>query len=371
MIRILHVVHSFSAGGLENGIVNIINRSPEHLVHELCLLSKSGEFIHRLKRPVLVHEMNKKSGNSLRLVLQLRELFRNCKADIIHTRNWSAFDGVAALCLMPRPALIHSEHGRDMSDPEGTLYRRNLARRLSAFRARRFVAVSKDLYTWLRDTVRIPISKLTLIPNGVDSERFSPGRDFELRRELGIGASEFVVGAIGRLDPIKNHQGLIRAVQLLQENGHPVRLVIVGDGPLRSDIECSAQSSLVAPKALVLGYRPDVERFYRIFDAFVLNSFAEGMSNTLLEAMASGLPIVCTAVGGNVELFPNPQTGVLVRAGEDRALAEALYKYLTSTHERSMNADRARHLAVENFSIRNMIHEYTSLYESVAAPTKA
>ena len=228
MIRILHVLHSFSAGGLENGIVNIINRSPEHFVHELCLLSTAGEFIDRLTRPVIVHEMNKKSGNSLRLVLQLHELFRKRKADIIHTRNWSAFDGVLAACLMPKPALIHSEHGRDMSDLDGNVYRRNLTRRLLAFRPRKFVAVSKDLYAWLKDRVHIPISKLTFIPNGVDSERFSPGREFELRKELGIGDGEFVVGAIGRLDPVKNHHGLIRAIQQLQKNGHPVRLVIVG-----------------------------------------------------------------------------------------------------------------------------------------------
>lgn len=366
----LHVLHAFSAGGLENGIVNIINRSPEHLVHELCLLSRGGEFIDRLTRPVVVHEMNRKSGNSLRLVFQLRELFRKRKSDIIHTRNWSAFDGVAAACLMPQSSLIHSEHGRDMSDPEGRVYRRNLARRMLAFRARKFVAVSQDLYRWLKDRVRIPTSKLAFIPNGVDSERFSPGRDFELRKELGIDTDEFVVGAIGRLDPVKNHHGLIRAIRVLQENGHRIRLVIAGDGPLRHEIECLAQASLVRPKALLLGYRPDVERLYRIFDVFVLNSFAEGMSNTLLEAMASGLPIVCTAVGGNVEVFPNPQTGTLIEAGEDRALAKALHKYLTSTHERKRNAASARHCAVENFSIRKMIEQYTRLYESVAQPTK-
>jgi len=371
MIRILHVLHSFSAGGLENGIVNIINRSPEHFVHELCLLSTAGEFIDRLTRPVIVHEMNKKSGNSLRLVLQLHELFRKRKADIIHTRNWSAFDGVLAACLMPKPALIHSEHGRDMSDLDGNVYRRNLTRRLLAFRPRKFVAVSKDLYAWLKDRVHIPISKLTFIPNGVDSERFSPGREFELRKELGIGDGEFVVGAIGRLDPVKNHHGLIRAIQQLQKNGHPVRLVIVGDGPLRREIESFAQASLVAPKALMLGYRPDVERLYRIFDVFVLNSFGEGMSNTVLEAMASGLPIVCTAVGGNAELFPNPQTGTLIGPGQDGALAKALHRYLTSTHERRIYTASARHFAVENFSIRKMINEYTNLYESVAEPTKA
>src|SRR5262245_45359771 len=284
-IRILHVLHAFSAGGLENGIVNIINRSPDHLIHELCLLSKSGEFINRLARPVVVHELNKKSGNGERIILQLRELYRRRNVDIIQTRKWGAFDGVFAACLTPKPALIHGEHGRDMTDPNGEVYRRNLTRRLLAFRAIKFVAVSKDLCTWLKQIVHIPISKLEFIPNGVDTERFLPGRDLDLRAELGIGQDEFVVGTIGRLDPVKNHEGLIHAVQILQERGHPVRLVIVGDGPLRRDIERSVQTALRTPQALLLGYRGDVEQLYRAFDSFVLNSFAEGMSNTLLEAM--------------------------------------------------------------------------------------
>jgi sugar transferase (PEP-CTERM/EpsH1 system associated) len=363
-IRILHVLHAFSAGGLENGIVNIINRSPEHLVHELCLLSKSGEFLDRLARPVAVHEMHKKNGNGLRIILELRKLFQTRDVDIVHTRNWAAFDAVIAACLTSKPVLIHGEHGRDISDPEGQVYRRNLARRVLAFRARKFVAVSKDLYTWLKQSVGIPASKLAFIPNGVDTDRFAPGRDCQLRTELGIGEDEFVVGAIGRLDPVKNHQGLIRAVQRLQQWGHTVRLVIVGDGPLRREVEGCALASLSASKALVLGYRADVERLYRVFDTFVLNSVAEGMSNTLLEAMASGLPIVCTAAGGNMELVADKQTGLVVAASDDDALARAIEKYLNSPQDRRAHADNARQFALANCSIGRMIDQYTALYES-------
>jgi sugar transferase (PEP-CTERM/EpsH1 system associated) len=366
-IRILHVLHTFSAGGLENGIVNIINRSPEHLVHELCLMSKSGEFLERLKRPVVVHEMHKKNGNGPGIIFELRKLFRTRDVDIVHTRNWAAFDGVMAACLTPRPSLIHSEHGRDVSDPNGTVYRRNIARRLLAFRAKKYVAVSKDLYSWLKQTVRIPIRKLALIPNGVDTERFSPRRDSMLRNELGIGEKEFVVGTVGRLDPVKNHQGLIRAVQLLQKGGSPVRLIIVGDGPLRQNIENHLRESQLAPKAIMLGYQRDVERYYPVFDAFVLNSLAEGMSNTLLEALASGLPIVCTAVGGNVELVADQRHGLVVLPGDHNALAAALRQFIDSPSGRERFADNARNFVVQNFSISRMIERYTELYDSVAA----
>ena len=171
-IRILHVLHTFIPGGLENGIVNIINRSPDHLSHELCFLHRGGEFLQRLARPVPYHELHKHPGNDVRLIARLRNVFRQGEFDIIHTRNWAAFDGVLAACLTMRPVLIHGEHGRDVGDPTGQNRRRNFARRALAFRASKIVAVSKDLYNWLKLTVRIPEKKLVFIPNGVDTDRF-------------------------------------------------------------------------------------------------------------------------------------------------------------------------------------------------------
>jgi sugar transferase (PEP-CTERM/EpsH1 system associated) len=364
-IRILHVLHAFSHGGLENGIVNIINRSPDHLVHELCFLDRGGEFLNRLNRPVAYHEFHKRPGNDIRLVFRLRELFRRRDLDIIHTRNWAAFDGVLAACTMLGPVVIHGEHGRDIGDPAGMNRQRNLARRALSFRARKLVAVSKDLYSWLSQTVRVPEKKLMLIPNGVDTERFRPGRNVELRRRWGIGDDEFVIGAVGRLDPIKNHAGLLSAIRSLQASGHNVRLVIAGDGPERSNIEGILRSPF-SPAPLLLGACNGLEHIYGCFDLFVLNSFAEGMSNTLLEAMASGLPIVCTAVGGNLELVSNGERGILVSAGDIAALADAIRRYKTSPDMRTVHGFNAREFASRYFSIEQMIQRYVGLYESVA-----
>jgi len=234
-----------------------------------------------------------------------------------------------------------------------------------AFRANKFVAVSNDLYRWLKVTVRVPENKLVFIPNGVDTDRFRPGRNLELRRGWGVADDEFVVGAIGRLDPIKNHEGLLAAVRSLNARGYKVRLVMAGDGPERVKIENLLRSPF-APPPLLLGARADVDELYRAFDLFVLNSFGEGMSNTLLEAMASGLPTVCTAVGGNTELVTDGQRGSLVRPGDDMALAEAIQKYIGSSEMRTTHGHNARHFIVEHFSLERMIHRYVSLYESAA-----
>src|SRR5436853_6798080 len=353
-IRILHVLHAFSHGGLENGIVNIINRSPDHLVHELCFLHRGGEFLQRLERPVRYYELHKRPGNDVRLIVRLRELFRQSNVDLVHPRNWAGFDGVLAACLTLRPAVIHSEHGRDIADPDGKNRRRNLARRAMAFRTSKFIAVSRDLYRWLKGTVRIPEEKLLCIPNGVDTDRFRPGRNLQLRRSWGIAEEEFIVGAVGRLDPIKNHAGLVSAVRSLQLTGYKVRLVIAGDGPERVKIEKLLASSFVQ-RPILLGARSDVAELYRAFDLFVLNSFAEGMSNTLLEAMASGLPTVCTAVGGNIELVANRERGILVAPGDDHALEQAIRGYMTSPEIGRIHGANASRFVGQYFSLDQMI----------------
>jgi sugar transferase (PEP-CTERM/EpsH1 system associated) len=365
-IRILHVLHSFSAGGMENGIVNIINRSPEHLNHELCFLSKGGEFLQRLTRAIPYHELNKRPGNDIRAIFRLGEFFRSRKFDIVHTRNWGGLDGVMAACLTATPTVIHSEHGRDIEDPAGKNRKRILARRALAFRAKKFVAVSRDLLRWLELEVRIRTKKLVFIPNGVDTERFRPGRDSALRNTLGIANEEFVVGSVGRLDPVKNYEGLIEAARQLNREGHNVRLMIAGDGPERPRLERILRESPLTPRPLLLGQRADADHLYHVFDTFVLNSIAEGMSNVLLEAMASGLPIICTEVGGNVELVKHNHNGFLVPPNDSGALAAAIYQSMTSPDARKTYGESSRRFAVEHFSLERMIKQYAALYESVA-----
>jgi sugar transferase (PEP-CTERM/EpsH1 system associated) len=367
-IRVLHVLHTFSAGGLENGIVNLINNSPDHLIHELCFLSCGGEFLERLKRPVRYHELHKRSGNDIRTLIRLHGLMRRPGIDIVHTRNWAAFDGVLAACFARKPILVHGEHGRDISDPEGRIRRRNITRRALTFRTTRFVAVSRNLYNWLRTTIRVPEEKLMFIPNGVDTERFRPGLSRSFRKELKIGDDEFVVGTVGRLDPIKNYEGVIEAIRDLNRSGlHKLHLVVVGDGPMRSRLEAMLNKDECLPRPVFVGFRPDVQNVYAAFDAFVLNSFAEGMSNTLLEAMACGLPVVCTAVGGNVELVEDGKRGRLVPSGDKYALANAFLDYMRCPRLRESNGANARQFVMDHFSLGGMVDQYVGLYESLAS----
>lgn len=368
-IKVLHILHAFSAGGLENGLVNIINRSPDHLKHELCFLTRGGDFLNKLERPVPFHELHKTSGIDLRMFGELSRVIRHSGPDVIHTRNWAAFDGVVAACASPNIAVLHGEHGRDIRDPLGLNRRRNLLRRLFGFRIQKFIAVSHDLLGWLSSTVGIAERKLLFIPNGVDTNRFRPQRSQALRNELGIGSQEFVVGSVGRLDPIKNFPGLIRAVQALHEQKQRLRLVIVGDGPQRRELEELVRQTGLGDVVLLVGYRSDVGQFYGLFDCFVLNSFAEGMSNTLLEAMACGVPVICTSVGGNPELVPNGIHGYSVPSGNDAELACRIAHYHSQPNLRSKFGDKARQFVEMNYSLSTMVNHYLDLYQSVARMT--
>ncbi len=364
-VKVLHILHAFSHGGLENGIVNVINGSPPEIEHELCLLTTAGEFMHRLKRPVRYHELHKRPGNSLNLVLQLRHVIRKSGADIVHTRNWGAFDGVLAACLCPGVAVLHGEHGREIGDPEGLDRLRNTLRRLLGVRVRVFTAVSDNLATWLSDVVGIPRRKIVLIPNGVDTDRYRPHRDPRLRKELGIPDDAFVVGAVGRLDPVKNNTGLIRAFAQLAQRAGPARLVIVGDGPERARLAAAIRDLTGTPCPVLTGYRSDVDRFYGVFDVFVLNSVAEGMSNTLLEAMSSGLSIVCTPVGESRRMITDGETGIFVPVGDDAGLAERLMTCFLAPDLRSRHGANARRRVEEAYSLGRMIRGYVDLYRTV------
>jgi glycosyltransferase involved in cell wall biosynthesis len=212
--------------------------------------------------------------------------------------------------------------------------------------------------------VRIPERKLVFIPNGVDISKFQPSRNSNLKHTFGIVEDEFIVGSVGRLDPIKNHEGLIRAVHQLNAHGARIRLVIAGEGSQRARLQQLIDELHSVPRPILTGYRTDVAELYGLFDTFVLNSFGEGMSNTLLESMASGLAIICTPVGGNSELITPNVNGTLVPVDDDNALAQSIRAYQISATTRSEYGANARRSVERNFSLGGMTQRYFRLYES-------
>ena len=366
-IRVMHVVQSLEVGGLENGVVNLLNRlTDERFSHVVCCLTHAGKLAERINsKDIKIVELGLPTDRFRFPLFILRRLMRRWSPAVLHTRGWGTIDAVFAGRAAGVPRLIHGEHGREATDPEGLNRKRNLVRKCFSPLVDRFVAVSDDLRLWLTQTVGISPLKVVTIHNGVDLQKFvGDGRD-DARRMLGLDSSTFVFGTVGRLDPVKDHGSLLQAFAAIARADRRAILVVVGDGPMRSQIESQVAELALGERVRLLGERPDVSTLLRAFDVFVLTSIAEGISNTILEAMASGLPIVATRVGGNPELVEHGISGHMVAARDVSGLTHAFRSYLVDAALCQRHGRAARERVVDKFSLERMAADYADLYLSL------
>lgn len=369
---VAHIIYRLDVGGMENGLVNLINHMPaERYRHAIVCLDQYTEFRQRLRRPdVACYALHKRSGKDVGLYWRLWRLLRELRPQIVHTRNLAALDSLPPAAFAGVPCRVHGEHGRDVIDIDGTSRKYTLLRRVLRPFAHRYIAVSHDLEQWLHDRIGIAPDKLVHICNGVDMRRFHPevGRaplpvaDF-------AGPETFVIGSVLRLQPVKDPMNLVHAfVQLLVSAPYlreRARLVLIGDGPLYAEAERELERAGVRQLVWLPGTRGDVAQLLRCFDLFVLPSLAEGISNTILEAMASGLPVLATKVGGNTELVVEAETGMLVPAADRDALANALQRYIEDPTLAKRHGQAGRKRTEREFSLEGMVRRYTAVYDDL------
>jgi sugar transferase (PEP-CTERM/EpsH1 system associated) len=373
---IAHVVYRFDVGGLENGLVNLINNIPadryRHVV--ISLTETSSSFESRIARPgVHVIPLHKKPGNDFGMHARLRRMLKALAPSVVHTRNLPTLECQITAWLAGVPVRIHGEHGRDTYDLTGSKPVYNLLRRTVRPLVHRYIAVSRDLESWLVDVVRVRRDRLVQIYNGVDTDRFRPRSS---KRPAIVDArfapeTAVVFGTVGRLQPVKDQPTLARAfVELVRS--HPdarrtARLAIVGDGPLRAECETILRDGGVSDLAWLPGQRGDIPACLQAFDAFVLPSIAEGISNTILEAMATGLPVIATAVGGNAELVADGRTGALVPPSDPAAMAAAMGRYLDDRALLARHGAEGRRVAATRFGLGTMVECYLQVYDAAIA----
>ena len=371
---IVHLVYRFDTGGLENGVVNLINHMPvsayRHAV--VALTEVVPAFSARIRRDDVQYlSLHKPPGHGVRLYPRLLRLFRDWRPAIVHTRNLAALECQVPAALAGVPVRIHGEHGRDAADPDGSRRRYQWLRRAYRPFVHHYVALSKDLADYLDGRVGLPRTRIAQIYNGVDIERFHPVPD---RRPVTAGSpfgnpALFVVGTVGRMQDVKAQpllaSAFVRALQLWPELRQNLRLVMVGDGPLRADALRVLRDAGVDGLAWLPGERSDVPDVMRGIDAFVLPSLAEGISNTILEAMACGLPVLATRVGGNPELVIEGRTGSLVPAGDIDAMAAALAELAQDPGAARAQGREGRTVVEQRFSLPAMVGAYQALYDKL------
>lgn len=368
---IVHVVYRFAVGGLENGVVNLINRLPagswRHVV--VALSEIDANFVARItRRDVKCVALHKGRGHALPLYPKLYGLFRKLRPAIVHTRNLAALEASPPAWAARIPVRIHGEHGRDMNDLDGSRVRYQLVRRAFSPFVTRYVALSPDLGRYLCGRVGIRSERVTQIYNGVDVAHFhpSPNGRAPIAGCPFRDARYWLVGTVGRMEAVKDQTNLarafVRAVRLHPGARERLRLVLVGEGTLRPQAETILQEAGMRDLAWLPGERADVPDVMRGLNCFVLPSLAEGVSNTVLEAMASALPVVATRVGANGELVEEGMTGSLAPAADSEALARGIIAYFADPMLSERHGRAGRQRVERKFSLERMVEQYHGLY---------
>ena len=371
---IAHVIQRLAVGGLENGLVNLINHMPQaRYRHAIICLTDFTNYADRVQRKdVQILALHQSNGRDLGIHRRFLKVIRSIRPAIVHTRNLPALEFQAIAALAGVYGRIHSEHGRDMYDLDGMNFKYNALRRLMRLFIHRYIVVSRNLSDWLVDTVHIPAERVHQIYNGVEMARFYPCTGLlSFPGPADIRSVEtFVVGTVGRMEPVKDQITLVRAFLHLvagdEDARKRLRLIVVGDGSLREKALQMLRESHADQLAWLPGERDDIPEIMRALDLFVLPSLREGISNTILEAMATGLPVVATNVGGNPELVDHNRTGTLVPSSDPIAMAGAIRSYLSDRNKSVTHGMAGRGRIETHFSMESMVGQYLEVYSRVA-----
>ena len=370
---IAHVLYRLDTGGMERVAVTVINHTRSKYDHAVICLDGFSAFRGKIADPnVPCLALHKKPGKDWSCYFRLWKALRKLKPDLVHTYNFGALDVAPIARIAGARRTVHGERGRDASDPRGESRKYRRLRRWMAPFIDRYLAVSKDLHDWLIDKVGIDSSRVVWIPNGIDVDSFvvAPAKK-ETRPLLGSFAPHdtILIGTVGRLDPVKDQAGLLSAFNLLCESlpevSERLRMVVVGEGPQRAVLEAQIADLGLAAQVCLLGNRDDVPALLSEFDIFVLSSIAEGMPGVVLEAMAAGLPVVATEVGGVGEVVAPGITGLLVPAGNPAALAGALANYVAHEDLRIQHGGAGRRRVEARFKVNDMVSAYAALYDEL------
>lgn len=370
--NLLHIVLSLEIGGLEMFVKKFITGLAGEYNQSVLCLDKKGIWGHEIeaggKEVFLIRR--KQNGTDWFLPFKIASLLKRKNVDIIHTHNFTPnFYGVISAKLAGVPVVINTQHNSRFF-PCKTL--RRLGFKATSMLTSKIACVSQTAQKSLVNLGRINSSKIEIIINGIDCNELSPSPNRQvLAKLIPEPEKDKIIGIVGRLSPEKDHKTLLKAFAIIQNKLTNVKLIIVGDGNTKQDLEKTVKEMQLDKKVFFLGARTDVRLLLNSFDLFVLSSITEGVSLALLEAMACGLPVVATNVGGNSEIVQDGESGIIVPAQNHRKLSDAILEILSSKQVAAKMGQVGRKRVLEKFSMTSMLKNYRTLYENSLEKSKS
>lgn len=352
-------------GGIERLICMLEHNLRSKYNITICCLDSVGPLGNELKKKneinVVCLHRNENRKIDLLLFYRLYELLKRNNIHILHTHNEaSLFYGSVSAYLAGTPVIVSTEHSRHYINEKRI---RSIEKKAMSYLNNKIVCVSDELKKESMEKDKIQKSKLCTILNGIDNELFNRNGNHisSLKKQLDISKKEIVIGIVARLNQIKNHQLLINAFQRLVVKGFPVKLLIIGDGPLNEFLKNLVCKLNLKDRVLFLGSRNDVPEWLSILDIFVLCSLSEGFPLTVLEAMSAGLPTVVTTVGANREIINDGVNGFLVPPNHIGLLEEKLTRLILDENLRVKIGMEAS-ITARKYDIRETANKYDKLY---------
>lgn len=362
-----YVVNSLNPGGTEKLVVEMSLAFATEFDLRVFCLDEPGLWAGRLReRGIPVYGLWRQPGLDVAMPVKLARHFRRHRTRIVHAHQCTPwFYAALARLLYPAPRLLLEEHGRFFPEVENrkrAWFNRWIIKPLT----HRVVAVSEDVRERLRRYEGLPHQAIAVVYNGVAPEPLlDAATRIALRREWGFAPEDFVIGTVGRFDPIKNLPLLVNSLARAAAEAPNIRGLLVGDGPEFPATRDLIERLHLADSVRLTGFREDARALVQCMDLFVLSSFSEGTSMALLEAMAAGVPVAVTSVGGNPEIVLDGGTGWVVPSDSAEAMTGAILDAATDTAKRSAMGAAGRERFEQRFAFDRMIGRYRQCYREL------
>ena len=365
-IKVLHLTYDMRIGGTEQVIKNLVeNADTKHFDNSiLCIESPLGPFADDLlANGIIITALSRTPGFDYKLIKQIRAYIKQHNIDILHCHQYTPWVYGVLAAAMTKTKVIFTEHGRFY--PDSSSWKRKLINpwlhRITAATTAISSATKDALVTY----ENLPAKDIQVIYNGISPLKINPEKVEKLRRELEIDKNTLCLGTVARLDPIKNHPMMLRAFKQVINQGIDAKLIIVGDGEMRAEIERVIEELELSEHVILAGYQPKPQNYLALMDIYLLSSLSEGTSMTLLEAMSIGKPCVVTDAGGNPEIIKHNGNGLVTDNDNAGEFSDAIIILANDQILVNNMSNKSRQLFGGKFSADIMAQHFQRLYQRV------